>query len=179
MRQRWLVAADTPHMMTMTVATMEKLITPEQRALVQQTWQQVVPIADTAARVFYNRLFEIDPQLRVMFDRVEMKSLRRKLIQALAMAVDRLDRIEELVPVIEALGRRHATYGVSDAHYETVGAALIWTLEKGLGKAWSEEVKAAWTEVYVLLSKVMRAAAAESMTSRSATQGSASKSNYL
>ena len=87
MRQRWLVAADTPHMMTMTVATMEKLITPEQRALVQQTWQQVVPIADTAARVFYNRLFEIDPQLRVMFDRVEIKSQRRKLIQALAMVV--------------------------------------------------------------------------------------------
>ena len=163
----------------MTVATMEKLITPEQRALVQQTWQQVVPIADTAARVFYNRLFEIDPQLRVMFDRVEMKSQRRKLIRALAMVVDRLDRIEELVPVIEALGRRHATYGVSDAHYETVGAALIWTLEKGLGKAWSEEVKAAWTEVYVLLSKVMRGAAAESMTTRTAAHGSASKYGYL
>lgn len=179
MRQRWLVAADTPHTTTMTVTTMEKLITPEQRALVQQTWQQVVPIADTAARVIYNRLFEIDPQLRVMFDRVEIKSQRRKLIQALAMVVDRLDRIEELVPVIEALGRRHATYGVSDAHYETVGAALIWTLEKGLGKAWSEEVKAAWTEVYVLLSKVMRGAAAESMTARTATHGSASKYGYL
>ena len=179
MRQRWLVEADTPHTTTMTVTTMEKLITPEQRALVQQTWQQVVPIADTAARVFYNRLFEIDPQLRVMFDRVEMKSQRRKLIQALAMVVDRLDRIEELVPVIEALGRRHATYGVSDEHYETVGAALIWTLEKGLGKAWSEEVKAAWTEVYVLLSKVMRGAAAESMTARTATHGSASKYGYL
>ena len=163
----------------MTVTRMEKLITPEQRALVQQTWQQVVPIADTAARVFYNRLFEIDPQLRVMFDGVEMKSQRRKLIQALAMAVDRLDRIEELVPVIEALGRRHATYGVSDAHYETVGAALIWTLEKGLGKAWSEEVKAAWTEVYVLLSKVMRTAAAESMTSGTAAQASTSKYGYL
>jgi hemoglobin-like flavoprotein len=163
----------------MTVATMEKLITPEQRALVQQTWQQVVPIADTAARVFYNRLFEIDPQLRVMFDGVEMKSQRRKLIQVLAMAVGRLDRIEELVPVIEALGRRHAAYGVSDAHYETVGAALIWTLEKGLGKAWSEEVKAAWTEVYVLLANVMRTAAAESMTSRTAAQASASKSSHL
>jgi hemoglobin-like flavoprotein len=163
----------------MTVATMEKLITAEQRALVQQTWQQVVPIADTAARVFYNRLFEIDPQLRVMFDGVEMKSQRRKLIQVLAMAVGRLDRIEELVPVIEALGRRHAAYGVSDAHYETVGAALIWTLEKGLGKAWSEEVKAAWTEVYVLLANVMRTAAAESMTSRTAAQASASKCSHL
>jgi hemoglobin-like flavoprotein len=163
----------------MTVATMEKLITPEQRALVQQTWQQVVPIADTAARVFYNRLFEIDPQLRVMFDRVEMKSQRGKLIQVLAMAVDKLDRIEELVPVIEALGRRHAAYGVSDSHYETVGAALIWTLEKGLGKAWSEEVKAAWTDVYMLLANVMRTAAAESMTMRTAAHESASKSSHL
>ena len=96
------------------MATMEKLMSSEKSALVRQTWQQVVPIADTAARLFYDRLFEIDPQLRVMFDGVDLKSQRRKPIQALAMVVDALDRIEELVPVIEALGRRHAAYGVSD-----------------------------------------------------------------
>ena len=155
------------------MATMEKLMSSEKSALVRQTWQQVVPIADTAARLFYDRLFEIDPQLRVMFDGVDLKSQRRKLIQALAMVVDALDRIEELVPVIEALGRRHAAYGVSDAHYETVGTALIWTLKNGLGDAWSEEVEIAWTEAYLLLAKVMRAAAAESMAIRTTGADSA------
>jgi hemoglobin-like flavoprotein len=146
--------------------TAEKLMTSEKRVLVQQSWRQVVPIADTAARLFYDRLFKLDPRLRGMFDGVELKSQRSKLIKALAMVVDALDRVEELVPVIEALGRRHAAYGVSDAHYETVGAALIWTLEKGLGAAWSEEVEAAWMDAYLFLAKVMRAAAATPVSPR-------------
>ena len=153
---------------------MEKLMTPEKRTLVQQTWQQLVPIADTAARLFYDRLFEIDPQLRVMFDGVDLKSQRRKLIQALAMVVGALDRIEELVPVIEALGRRHADYGVTDAHYGTVGTALIWTLQHGIGPAWSDEVEAAWTETYLLLANVMRAAATESRSIRPPSTDNAS-----
>ena len=151
----------------MTVTTVQRLMTPEKTLLVQRTWQKLAPLADTAARLFYNRLFEIDPPLRAMFDAVEMKGQGRKVIQALALVVNGLDRADELLPVIEALGRRHAAYGVSDAHYDTVGAALIWTLEKGLGDAWSEEVAAAWTDAYLLLANAMRAAGNEAIAARS------------
>jgi hemoglobin-like flavoprotein len=63
------------------------------------------------------------------------------------------------VPVVEDLGKRHVGYGVKAEHYDTVGAALLWTLAKGLGDAFTEEAKAAWTETYVTLATVMKTAA--------------------
>ena len=134
---------------------------PEQKALVKQTWQKVAPIADTAARLFYNRLFEIDATTRPLFNASNLVEQRRKLIQALTIVVNGLDHLEVLVPNLQSLGRRHAQYGVTDGHYDTVGAALLWTLEQGLGSDWSLEVKAAWSEAYVLLADVMREAARE------------------
>jgi hemoglobin-like flavoprotein len=136
-------------------------MSPEGKALVQATWQGVAPISDAAAQLFYDRLFEFDPRLRSLFDGVDLDIQRRKLVQALAMVVGSLDRIDTLVPIIEGLGRRHATYGVVDAHYETVGVALISTLQQCLGDTWTEEVKAAWVEAYTLVSGVMRAGAAK------------------
>lgn len=134
-------------------------MSPDQKALVQETWRQVVPIADTAASLFYGRLFVIDPSTRPMFAGVDLEQQRKKLLTALNVVVASLDRVEELVPTIQDLGRRHVGYGVRDTHYDSVGEALLWTLEQGLGNAWTAEVKAAWAAAYALLSGVMREAA--------------------
>ena len=104
------------------------MLTAAQKTLVQTSFATIVPIADDAAALFYKRLFELDPSLQAMF-RGSMPEQRKKLMQMLTAAVKGLDRIEQLVPVVEDLGRRHVNYGVEDRHYETVGEALLWTLE--------------------------------------------------
>jgi hemoglobin-like flavoprotein len=135
-------------------------MTPEQKRLVRDTWKQVAPVADAAAGMFYHRLFEIDPTTRKLFRATDMAAQRKKLLQTLAFAINGLDNLGALVTKVEALGRRHAGYGVTDAQYDSVGAALLWTLEQGLGHAWTPAVAAAWSEVYRLLSGIMRNAAA-------------------
>ncbi|SKB04253.1 Hemoglobin-like flavoprotein [Prosthecobacter debontii] len=136
------------------------MITPEQKTLVQTTWAQVVPISETAAELFYNRLFEMDPSLRPLFTS-DIKEQGKKLMQMITIAVRGLDHLDEIVPAVQALGRRHVAYGVTDAHYDTVAGALLWTLEKGLGDAYTPEVAEAWTATYTLLADVMKAAAKE------------------
>jgi len=138
------------------------MLTVHQKTLVQDSFAIVAPIADDAAALFYRRLFELDPSLQGMF-RGDMAEQRRKLMQMLTAAVKGLDRLDQLVPVVQDLGRRHATYGVEDRHYETVGAALLWTLEKGLGKAFTPETKEAWATVYGILATTMQAAAREAL----------------
>jgi hemoglobin-like flavoprotein len=138
------------------------MVTNTQKVLVQESFAAVVPIADDAAVLFYRRLFELDPSLQRMF-RGDMTEQRRKLMQMLTAAVKGLDRLDQLVPVVEELGRRHVGYGVADAHYDTVGAALLWTLEKGLGNAFTSETKDAWIAVYGLLAGTMKNAAKESL----------------
>ena len=127
--------------------------------LVQRTWNMVLPIADDAAALFYGRLFELDPSLRGMFRQTDMAEQRKKLMQMITVAVKGLERLDELVPAVEALGRRHGGYGVTDAHYATVGAALLWTLEQGLGKEFTPEVHDAWAATYGTLASVMQNAA--------------------
>jgi len=138
------------------------MLTQAQKTLVQDSFAVIAPIADDAAVLFYRRLFEIDPSLQAMF-RGDMAEQRRKLMQMLTAAVKGLDRLEQLVPVVQELGRRHATYGVADAHYDTVGAALLWTLEKGLGDAFTPETKEAWATVYGLIAATMQQAAREAL----------------
>jgi len=133
-------------------------VTPRQVALVQASWKDVLAIAETAAQLFYLRLFALDPSLRKMF-RGEMREQGRKLIAMMSVAVNGLARIETLVPVIEALGRRHAGYGVKDEHYGSVAAALLWALEQGLGGRFTPEVSDAWTAAYGLLATTMQDAA--------------------
>src|SRR5439155_4726975 len=110
---------------------------------VQEIFKLVVPISETAAELFYGRLFELDPSLRPLFTG-DMREQGRKLMQMLAVAVHGLDHLEAIVPAIQALGRRHATYGVQPEHFDTVGAALLWTLAQGLGPAFTREVCEAW-----------------------------------
>ena len=134
----------------------------DQKDAVRESWALVKPIADTAATLFYDRLFEIDPPTRLLFRAEGLPEQRRKLMQTLDTLVQGLDRLDDLVPAIEDLGRRHLRYGVQDAHYESVGAALLWTLEQGLGEHWTDEAQDAWTAVYTLTAGVMQKAAKES-----------------
>lgn len=127
--------------------------------LVQQTWKQVDPIREQAAALFYGRLFELAPSLRPLF-KGDMAEQGRKLMNMLATAAMGIDRLDSIVGEVQALGRRHVAYGVQDAHYDTVGAALLWTLEQGLGDAFTPQVKAAWAEAYTLLADTMKQAAA-------------------
>ena len=113
-----------------------------QKVLIQASFQRVLAIADVAAELFYGRLFELDPALRPMF-RGDMATQGKKLMNALKLIVNGLDKLEQLVPALEALARRHVNYGVTDEHYETVGAALIWTLQRGLGDSFTPSVAAA------------------------------------
>ena len=135
-------------------------MTPHHIALVQDSFARVLPIQEAAARLFYGRLFEIAPDSRVLF-RGDMRHQGAKLMAALDVVVRGLTDLAPLLPTIDALARRHADYGVVDRHYYAVGAALLWTLEQGLGSAFTPDVRAAWTEAYGLLSTRMIAAAHE------------------
>ena len=130
--------------------------------LVQSSFAVIAPIADDAAALFYRRLFEIDPSLESMF-KGDMAEQRRKLMFMLTAAVKGLPRLDRLIPVLEDLGRRHVHYGVVDRHYETVGQALIWTLEKGLGSAFTPDVREAWITVYGVLAATMKAGAVQQL----------------
>jgi hemoglobin-like flavoprotein len=134
-------------------------MTPQQIALVRMSFAAVRPIADSAAALFYGRLFELDPSLRPLF-KTDLHGQGRLLMQMIGLAVDNLDRLDELAPKLTSLGRRHAGYGVREAHYETVGAALLWTLEQGLGADFTPETRAAWASAYALLAQTMKAGAA-------------------
>jgi hemoglobin-like flavoprotein len=134
-------------------------VNARQKHLVQTSFENVVPIADTAAALFYGCLFELAPSLRPLFP-ADLKEQGRKLMHTLTLAVRGLDRPDELVPAVQALGRRHAGYGVTPEHYDTVAAALLWTLEEGLGEAFTLEVKEAWVAVYTRLANTLQTAAA-------------------
>ena len=129
-------------------------MTPDQVQLVQQSFSKVVPIADQAAILFYDRLFEIAPQVKAMFP-ADMTEQRKKLIGMLAAVVNGLGDLPSILPAASALAKRHVAYGAKAAHYPVVGTALLWTLEKGLGEAWTPEVAAAWTTAYGTLSGFM------------------------
>ena len=134
-------------------------MTPTQIALVQASFARVHPMLEPAAQMFYDRLFELDPSLRSLF-RSSRDAQAQKLAQALTVVVKGLAHPAQLRGAIEALGRRHAGYGVRAGHYRTVGEALIWTLDQGLGPAFTPEVRAAWVAAYGWLAFVMREAAA-------------------
>jgi hemoglobin-like flavoprotein len=126
----------------------------------QQSFKLVEPIAETAAALFYARLFELDPSLRHLF-RTDLKVQGKKLMSSIKLVVTGFDYPVRIVPAVRSLGKRHVGYGVQPEHYATVGAALLWTLEQGLGEAYTPDVAAAWTSAYGLLSDLMQEAAAE------------------
>jgi hemoglobin-like flavoprotein len=136
-------------------------MTPRQQNLIRTSFAEVAPIADRAAIIFYDRLFELDPSIRRMFAHTDMPAQRRNLMQTLTVVVKSIDKLETIVPAVEALGRRHAGYGVQPAHFATVGQALLDTLAVGLGEAFTADVREAWTTAYGVLADVMIGAMAE------------------
>ncbi len=133
-------------------------MTPQQITLVQNSWAEVVPIQDTAAGLFYQRLFSLDPSVRPMF-KGDMQEQGKKLMKMLGLIVNSLTRLDELIPVAQEMAVKHVGYGVEAKHYDTVGAALLWTLEQGLGSKFTEDVKTAWATAYGTLAQVMKDAA--------------------
>ena len=136
-------------------------MTPRQIDLIRTSWSAVEPISDAAARLFYDRLFESDPAIKRLFANTAMQAQRGILMQTLALLVSSLDDFERVVPVLEALGRVHAGYGVRQRHYDTVEAALLWALDRGLGEAFDDETADAWATAYSAVASVMIEAAAD------------------
>jgi hemoglobin-like flavoprotein len=122
-------------------------MTPRQIEIVKLSFSKIMPFKDQAAELFYCRLFELDPSLRLMF-RSDLNEQKQKLMVALALVVTNLEKMDSLLPSVRELGRRHKTYGVRNRHYDVVGAALLWTLEIGMGASWTEELAEAWKNAY-------------------------------
>jgi hemoglobin-like flavoprotein len=129
-------------------------MTKEQITAVQHSWEKILKHAPTTGIIFYTRLFAIDPSLKSLFPGNVSKQAA-KLMSMITFAVRRLDNLSEVVEEIKDLGKRHKGYRVEPSMYNTVGEALLWTLEQGLGKTWNSDLKEAWTKVYVLLSSTM------------------------
>src|SRR5262245_42357074 len=127
---------------------------PTQNKLVQQSFAKVAPIADETAELFYDRLFEIAPQVRELFPG-DLTDQRKKLMATLTIVVNGLDNMDSILPAAAALAKRHVAYGAEPAHYSVVGEALLWTLEQGLGRSWTPDVAAAWSSIYASLSGFM------------------------
>lgn len=144
------------------IAEEKEIIPAKTVELVQTSFEAVKPIAATAADIFYTKLFELDPNLKPLFpaaDEDKMKEQGNKLMTMLSAAVAGLSNVEALIPVLQDLGKRHVAYRVEKSHYDTVGAALLGTLEAGLGDAFTPDVKQAWTDVYGVMASVMIEAA--------------------
>jgi hemoglobin-like flavoprotein len=132
---------------------------PNAERLIRESWATLVPIRALAAQLFYTRLFEIDPSAKLLFDGKPMYVQHEKFLQTIDTLVQMLDYPPQIIEELQALSKRHVGYGVLVAHYEPVGAALLWALEQGLGDQWNDEVKRAWTELYLFISGVMTRAA--------------------
>ncbi len=135
-------------------------VTPKQVRLVQETFKRVVPIADKAAALFYDRFFALDPSVKSLFD-VDMDAQGEKLMESLTWIVYHLGEPDTFMDEVRGLGKRHVSYGVEPEHYQTMREALFWMLAQGLGEAFTDEVAAAWAAAYSLLANTMLEGAAE------------------
>jgi hemoglobin-like flavoprotein len=138
------------------------VLTPEQKSLVKQSFESLMPVSRTAAGLFYKKLFELEPSLRHMF-MGDMQAQERKFVNMLKIVVSNLDRIEQVTPAIEALGRRHAGYGVEARHYEIFGTALLWAVEQAAGPDCLSGTREAWFALYSYLTETMKNAGADEM----------------
>lgn len=129
-------------------------MTQEQISLVEDSWDFIILNTSEAGKIFYNRLFELDPSLQLLF-KEDIDSQSRKLVSMITFVVHKLNNLDEVINDVVALGKRHAGYKVKREHYTTVASALLWTLEQALQDRWNEDMKAAWVEVYTILSQTM------------------------
>jgi hemoglobin-like flavoprotein len=129
-------------------------VTHQQIELIRQSWSRVLPIAEQAGLLFYEKLFTAAPGIRHMF-KPDINPQANKLIQVLGYVVSKLNKMEELLPEVKKLGERHNAYGAQPAHYEVVGQCLIATLKDGLGDHWTPEVQDAWLTAFNAIKNVM------------------------
>lgn len=141
------------------ILLMENPMTPEHVQIIKLTFAQAMSNKDDVGRLFYDRLFTIAPETRPMF-KGDIEAQSRKLMDTLALAIGMLRDMPSLVITLESLAKRHVTYGVRDHHYDKVGEALLWTLEQGLGPAFTSDARVAWTALYGAVAQIMRNAAA-------------------
>jgi hemoglobin-like flavoprotein len=132
---------------------MPTMLSSSHTALVQSSFRALLPISDTVARLFYDRLFELAPEVRPLF-KGNIDQQGPKLIGMLAIAVKQLERPEDLIPALRELGKRHVDYGVKREHYALVGAAFLWTLRESLGASFTEDVRTAWATTFGFLAGV-------------------------
>lgn len=132
----------------------------DQKLLVRETWAKIVPIQEKAAELFYGRLFEEYPEVKPYF-KGDMTEQGKKLMAMINTAVNSLDSLESVIQPVKDMGARHTEYGVKDEDYDKVAAALLWTLEQGLGSLFTPKVKEAWTVLYTTVADVMKAGAEE------------------
>ncbi|AEI49816.1 globin family protein [Runella slithyformis] len=130
----------------------------QQKKLVQTSFARVVPKAEYAAQLFYKRFFELAPEVESLFNS-ELKTQGIKLFQVISFTVCSLDNMDELLPLLQDLGRQHVKYGAEEHHYGYVGEALLWTLEKVLKEDFTPEIQQAWTDVFRVMSDTMIEAA--------------------
>lgn len=133
-------------------------MTKEQVRLIQASWRDIVLVADSASAMFYSRLFAIDPEAGALFAAADMRKQREKLVLTLNEIVSSLDDPDRVFESLDELGRRHRAYGVKAHHYDTVGEALLWMLEKVLANEFAPPVRAAWVAAYALISERMQTA---------------------
>src|SRR5262245_284153 len=129
-------------------------MTPDHVKLVQNSFAKIGPIADTAASLFYKRLFEIAPEVKTLF-RGDMTEQGRKLMKTLTIVVSGLGNLDSILPAASALAKNHVAYGVRPKHYTLVGEALLWALERGLGSEWTPDLRSAWSAAYATISNFM------------------------
>ena len=132
------------------------MISPDHERLVQETWKQFEPVAAEHARFFYDKLYELDPEVRRLFASTDMDEQRHRLMESIGYLVSEIGDTDRFVTDLVALGRRHAGYGVRDSDYDAAGVALVWTLERALGPVFTPEVREAWSEAYRAIASVMR-----------------------
>ena len=136
-------------------------MTQHQQDLIKSSFRKILPIAHEATDLFYSRLFEIAPYLQALFVG-DIKMQGEKMMQALTLTVDNLDRIEEIVGELQIMGRDNKSFGVANAHYDIVTSALLWTLERGLGSEFTDEVRNAWVALYGVIVESIKKRAKES-----------------
>ena len=130
-------------------------MTTYQINLIKSTWKVAAENAETVGPLFYNNLFQIAPELKPIFSRTTVPEQSKKLLATLSYVIAKLDTLDDIIDEVAKLAQRHVHYGVEAKHYSQVGAALILTLEAGLGELWNEEVERAWLNCYGILSSAM------------------------
>jgi len=130
-------------------------MTKEDITQVQESWHSVAPVKRVAAELFYVKLFELDPTMKLLFSD-DLQLRERRFLQLMDATINGLERADVLKPAIRELGFRHPLFGDSDEHHGTVAIALMWTLEKCLRKDLTFELRAAWTRTFGVLSQTLR-----------------------